>query len=115
MFWARSAALRPVLDLRLRTRDFPPEAGQIDGTTAHERLLLYACEHAGFSWLKIANPSLFEDRATIVPIQSSADLDAFMHTHCFSLLPVPRRTAPTGSMPNLPRRFTQASQCAEHP
>jgi lipopolysaccharide biosynthesis protein len=88
MFWARSAALRPVLDLRLRTTDFPPETGQIDGTTAHalERLLLYACEHAGFSWLKIANPSFFEDCATIVPIQSPAGLDVFMHTHCFRLL-----------------------------
>lgn len=88
MFWARSAALQPVLDLGLRTSDFSPEAGQIDGTTAHalERLMLYACEHAGFSWLKIANPSFFENHATIVPIESPVDLDAFMHTHSFQLM-----------------------------
>jgi lipopolysaccharide biosynthesis protein len=89
MFWARSAALRPILDLRLRYEDFPPETGQIDGTTAHvmERLLLYSCEQAGFTWIKVAEPSHFEDPTTIVPIQSPADLDIFMNTHCFRLTP----------------------------
>lgn len=55
MFWARRAALQPILDLNLRYEDFEPEAGQIDGTLAHsiERSLLYVCEHAGFRFAKV--------------------------------------------------------------
>jgi GT2 family glycosyltransferase/glycosyltransferase involved in cell wall biosynthesis len=53
MFWARSAALKPLLDLNLRFDDFPKEAGQTDGTLAHaiERLYFYACEKAGYRWI----------------------------------------------------------------
>lgn len=41
MFWARSDALRPLLDANLQWSDFPPETGQTDGTLAHclERML----------------------------------------------------------------------------
>lgn len=41
MFWARTAALRPLYDLQLPLVAFPPEQGQTDGTTQHalERLL----------------------------------------------------------------------------
>lgn len=41
MFWARTAALRRLLDSDLTYSDFPPESGQVDGTLAHavERLL----------------------------------------------------------------------------
>jgi len=54
MFWARSAALGPILDLGLTFEDFPEEAGQTDGTLAHaiERLYFYACELAGFTWTR---------------------------------------------------------------
>jgi hypothetical protein len=54
MFWTRSAALRPLLDLDLTLEDFPEEAGQTDGTLAHaiERLYFYACELAGFTWTR---------------------------------------------------------------
>lgn len=41
MFWGRSAAIRPLLYLRLGPEHFPPEAGPVDGTLAHavERML----------------------------------------------------------------------------
>ncbi|GAA3601152.1 hypothetical protein GCM10023078_30860 [Gibbsiella greigii] len=41
MFWARMDAMRPLFELNLSWDDFPEEAGQTDGTTAHaiERLL----------------------------------------------------------------------------
>jgi O-antigen biosynthesis protein len=59
MFWGRSAAVRPLLDLQLQFSDFPDEAGQIDGTLAHaiERTILYFAELAGFRWAKILSDS----------------------------------------------------------
>lgn len=46
MFWARVAAIRPLLDLALTPDHFPPEAGQVDGTLAHaiERMLGVVCQ-----------------------------------------------------------------------
>lgn len=56
MFWARTAAIRPLLDLRLRPGHFPPEAGQVDGTLAHaiERMLGVACTATGHHILPVA-------------------------------------------------------------
>lgn len=55
MFWARTSALRPLLDCRLSPSDFPDEMGQKEGTIAHaiERLFLVSCEAAGFHWTKV--------------------------------------------------------------
>lgn len=41
MFWARTDAIRPLLEAGIRWNDFPPEQGQTDGTLAHciERML----------------------------------------------------------------------------
>jgi lipopolysaccharide biosynthesis protein len=54
-FWARTAALRPLMELNLTWEDFSEEGGQIDGTIAHaiERSLLYIAEAAGYSWTKV--------------------------------------------------------------
>jgi lipopolysaccharide biosynthesis protein len=50
MFWARLAALRPLLDAQLDEWEFEPEAGQVDGTFAHaiERVVLLAARYARF-------------------------------------------------------------------
>lgn len=52
MFWARPAAIRPLLDLDLSADEFPPEPIGPDGTLAHtiERLFYIACEAAGYGW-----------------------------------------------------------------
>ncbi|MQY48143.1 hypothetical protein GAO09_19060 [Rhizobiales bacterium RZME27] len=54
MFWARTAALKPLLDQNLDANDFGPEDGQVDGTLAHaiERTLFYLCELSGYRWAK---------------------------------------------------------------
>lgn len=56
MFWARSRALQPLLDLGLGVSNFPPEARQMDGTLAHavERMIGIACLDAGFDLLRVA-------------------------------------------------------------
>jgi lipopolysaccharide biosynthesis protein len=50
MFWARVAALKPILDLELGSAEFESEAGQVDGTLAHaiERLWSIAAQKIGF-------------------------------------------------------------------
>ncbi len=55
MFWGRVAAIRPLLDLKLRPEHFPPEAGQVDGTLAHavERMLGVVCMETGHRILPV--------------------------------------------------------------
>ncbi|GJD30622.1 hypothetical protein PMNALOAF_1870 [Methylobacterium adhaesivum] len=74
-FWARSAAVKPLLDIGLDWGDFPAEAGQIDGTLAHaiERSLLYFAESAGFRWTKVARVGTGTDE-TLVPVPTEADV-----------------------------------------
>jgi glycosyltransferase involved in cell wall biosynthesis len=49
MFWARPAALRPLLALRLEWNDYPPEPVPYDGTILHalERAIPFAAQVAG--------------------------------------------------------------------
>ena len=76
MFWARPAALAPLLDLALDIDEFPSESAQFDGTLAHaiERLFFYVCEHVGFEWIKIEIAPV----SACVEISSPAELDSFM-------------------------------------
>jgi hypothetical protein len=50
MFWARTAALKPLFDLRLGWEDYPREPAASDGTilNAIERLLPLVARHAGY-------------------------------------------------------------------
>ena len=50
-FWAKTEALRPVFDMKLKYEDFPKEAGQIDGTVAHalERAVAFVCKYKGYN------------------------------------------------------------------
>ena len=82
MFWARSAALRPFFDAEIALDEFPLDSVglKIDGTMAHaiERLVFVAAEKAGFSWIKVAQPRLFERQDTIKQISDPADLHEFI-------------------------------------
>jgi hypothetical protein len=80
MFWARSAALKPLLDLGLDLDDFPLESGQNDGTLAHaiERLYFHVCERAGYDWIKISRPDLFEKTPAIVKLKTPTELVHFI-------------------------------------
>jgi GT2 family glycosyltransferase len=101
MFWARSAALKPLLSLDLSYADFPAETNQIDGTPAHaiERLFYFACEKAAFSWIKVAQPALFDQTPCITLLDSVHSLDRFMAERVVRLtgpdLPRPRLVHPT--------------------
>lgn len=80
MFWARTAALRPLLDLKLGFDDFPAEHGQTDGTLAHaiERLYFLVCEQAGYDWIKITARGQLHDRSGTVAVSDPQDLARFL-------------------------------------
>lgn len=63
-FWAKTEALRPVFDMKLKYEDFPKEAGQIDGTLAHalERAVAFVCKHRGY------NLAIVDDEDNVVRI-----------------------------------------------
>jgi len=88
MFWARTAALKPLLDLHLKADDFDIETNQTDATLAHavERIFFYTCEHAGFDWIKIARTALYEHTPAIVTVPRGADLSNFFDSYVFRLL-----------------------------
>jgi lipopolysaccharide biosynthesis protein len=81
MFWARTAALRPLLETGLRHSDFPDELGQKDGTLAHavERLFLVSCEAAGFRWTKVVCDDNYPETAHGLNIPNEDRLRERLH------------------------------------
>lgn len=76
MFWARSAAIRPLLELGLGYNDFPVETAQVDGTIAHaiERIVLMAAESRGFEWLKVVRRDLYPVPSAVLSVESPDDI-----------------------------------------
>lgn len=88
MFWARTASLKPLLDLHLSLDAFGKEKRQTDGTLAHaiERLFFHICEYAGYDWIKIVRPELMLCTPSIVTLDKLSGLDTFLKQHAFHLL-----------------------------
>lgn len=101
MFWARTAALRPLLDLHLGFDDFQDEAGQTDGTLAHaiERLYFLVCEQAGFDWLKITARGELHEQSGVTAVSSPQELDRFLPRHHLRLAALREEERPVGSYP----------------
>ncbi|TWT12895.1 rhamnan synthesis F family protein [Reyranella sp. CPCC 100927] len=76
MFWANSAALKPIMDLKLTLADFPPEAGQIDGEIQHaiERSLVYAAEISGKTWTRVVRPGDCEIKRRLITVNQPKDI-----------------------------------------
>jgi|GEM_PF-307640 len=57
MFWAKTDAIKGILDLNLDDIDFPIESGQLNSTIAHEieRIWVYIADISGYGYKKIFN------------------------------------------------------------
>jgi hypothetical protein len=112
MFWGRTAAMRPLLELGLSFEDFPEESGQVDGTLAHaiERILLMAAETRGFEWLKIVRRELYPLPRTILSVERPEDV-AHHRLRVFqpTLIPVDDETQPYA------RRMKEARPITPYP
>lgn len=98
MFWARCAALRPLLDLELQVTDFDPEKGQADGTLAThaiEFLYFVSAEAAKMKWLKIGRTAYFEERSTLEVVADVPALEAFIKQHCWRIVDARRKPSTT--------------------
>ncbi|MBR0679527.1 glycosyltransferase [Roseomonas eburnea] len=97
MFWARSAALAPLLEAGLTVEDFAEEGAQTDGTLAHavERLYFYACEKAGFRWVHAGSDKAIAPPERALHVATQADLEWAVSDQMPALLLPGRRPRPT--------------------
>jgi O-antigen biosynthesis protein len=102
MFWARSAALRPLLDLDLSFDSFPEETDQKDDTLAHavERLFFFSARKAGFRWLKIARPEFFHRTGSILAVHEPAEFHRLLNQWMTDMPPTPGLLRTLGEPPD---------------
>jgi hypothetical protein len=113
MFWFKTRALLPLLELDLRFEFFEPESGAVDGTVAHaiERAFLYIIEAAGYGWVETTTKSHAPIPAGVDPI----DLVPFLASGGIRMIPTERRsTALSRLLPTVVPFNTRAS-AAEKP
>jgi hypothetical protein len=96
MFWARTAALGPLLGLNLQTCEFEPEQGQQDGTLAHavERMVFISSELAGYGWCFVGQARNFDHNEQPIRLLSSADIRDAVKASSRSLTAVRDRRSP---------------------
>lgn len=60
MFWARTEALRPIIEADLAWEDYPAEPLPVDGSALHalERIIPFVVEQRGYSFLKSVVPGV---------------------------------------------------------
>ena len=75
MFFARTEALRKLIDQNLQINDFDAENHQITATLAHdiETSLLYFVEASGYRWVKVSY-----NHGNIINIRNLQELDAYL-------------------------------------
>ena len=88
MFWGRSAALKPLLDLGLTLDEFQVEDGQLDNSLGHviERLYYFVCEKSGYRWIKVANPKLVSYENKIIFVEKRKDLNLLVKNAQYNLI-----------------------------
>ena len=76
MFWARSAALAPFFTLEMDSAGPSAAVVQCGPTMAHaaERLFYFACEHAGYRWMKVARRNFYMHTESIDKISDPSVL-----------------------------------------
>lgn len=84
MFWAKTDALKKMVDLNLNFSDFPEEKGQINGTLAHaiERSILYFAEANGYTWIRVSTDNNIDSKTVL-------EIKDYNFQECFNKIYIP--------------------------
>lgn len=86
MFWMKTKAIAPLVDLDLSYDDFDEESGQVDGTLAHsiERSFLLICEASNFEWCKICSDQ--SNSNNLIRVKKEEELKRMIKTLFYRIL-----------------------------